>query len=87
MAYTKVTKPSGTTYTKQDVTRRELFDSPNISFDDTGTFFDGTDLSQYTDVSKPSIGFGAYTWNQMTIIWNNADKDWSTPYTKVAKPT
>lgn len=52
--YTNITKPTGTTYTNQNLVGKEQFDDSNVLFDDTAVFYDGVNLSQYTGVTKPS---------------------------------
>lgn len=53
--YTNITKPVGTIYINQNlIGGKEQYDQANIMYDDSGTFYDGINMSQYTTVSKPS---------------------------------
>lgn len=52
--YQNISKPSGTSYTNQNLVGKEQFDDANVLFDDPNVFFDGVNQSQYTTVSKPT---------------------------------
>lgn len=52
--YTNINKPSGTSYSNQNLVGKEQFDDANVLYDDPSVFYDGVNQSQYTDISKPS---------------------------------
>lgn len=52
--YTKITKPSGTSYTNTNSVGKEQYDQSNLTYDDANIFYDGTNPTQYTAVAKPS---------------------------------
>ena len=52
--YTKISKPTGTSYTLVNPIGRETYDDPTVSYDDASVFYDGVNQSLYTKVSKPS---------------------------------
>lgn len=54
MSYTKITKPSGTSYSNQNTVGKEQFDDANVFYDDASVFYDGINQSQYSNVTKPS---------------------------------
>lgn len=54
MAYTKLTKPSGTSYTNVNLIGREQYNQASLTYDSATTFYDGTNFSQYTKLNKPS---------------------------------
>lgn len=54
--YTYVAKPTGTPYTNTNVQGREQYDQPDLTFDSALTFYDGVNMSAYTNVAKPTGG-------------------------------
>lgn len=52
--YTNIPKPSGTTYTNTNPIGKQQYDEPSLSYDDSTTFYDGTNNSLYTNINKPS---------------------------------
>jgi len=52
--YTKITKPSGTSYTNTNAVGKQQYDQIDITYDDANVFYDGVNESQYTTISKPS---------------------------------
>lgn len=52
-AYTNVPKPTGVPYTTVNPQGRQTYNEPLLTYDDSGTFYDGVDTSAYTSVSKP----------------------------------
>ena len=54
MPYTNVPKPSAQTYTNTNPMGKEQYDEPSLTYDDSSTFYDGVNPSQYTAVSKPA---------------------------------
>ena len=81
MSYTKINKPTGTTYTKQ---------SRSVNYPQYGTAIYGTSkygiVNNYTSVSKPTTG---QTWATMTVTWaSQTGQIWGSPnYYMIAKPT
>jgi hypothetical protein len=54
MAYTKISKPSGTSYTNINAIGKQQYDQSDITYDDSSVFYDGINTSQYTNVNKPT---------------------------------
>lgn len=52
--YTKISKPSGTSYTLVNPMGRETYDDPTVTYDSSSVFYDGVNQSLYTKVSKPA---------------------------------
>lgn len=52
--YTNINKPSGTSYTNQNLVGREQYDDVSVMYDDPTTFYDGINQSQYNKVTKPA---------------------------------
>lgn len=52
--YTKITKPTNTSYTNLNSMGKEQYDQANLQYDDSGTFYDGVNQGLYTNVTKPS---------------------------------
>lgn len=56
MAWTSVTKPSTQNYTTVNPMGKEQYDQASLTYDDMSTFYDGVNMSQWTNVSKPTNG-------------------------------
>lgn len=89
-AYTRVSKPSNSTYTNVYALGKEAWDDPSVAWDDAVTHWNGGDGSGYTIVAKPTdnrqILRGMITGLMIPLTYNQT----STPgdrYTRVAKPT
>ncbi len=54
MSYTKVPKPGAQSYTNVNAMGKEQYDQFDIAYDDSNTFYDGINTSQYTKVAKPT---------------------------------
>lgn len=54
MAWTKVVKPTGTSYTPVNPQGREQYDQSTISYDDSKIYYDGINSQQYTKILKPT---------------------------------
>lgn len=54
MAYTKVNKPTGPTYTNVN-SYLPLYDDPMVAYDDSNVYYDGINISLYSKISKPSL--------------------------------
>ena len=52
--YTKVGKPSVLAYTRVTFEGDRTYDDVSVTFDDTDTLFDSVNVSQYTNVAKPT---------------------------------
>lgn len=63
MVWTPVAKPTGTTYTNLNPMGKEQYDQSDITYDSATTYYDGVNMSQWTDVSKPT-----------TNVWQNVVK-------------
>jgi hypothetical protein len=54
MIYTKIPKPTSTTYTGVYQTQgKQIYDQSDLTYDDVNTFYDSINLYQYTNVAKP----------------------------------
>lgn len=51
--YTNIAKPSATSYTNLNPLGKQTFDDVTVSYDDTVTTYDGTDVNLYTNITKP----------------------------------
>lgn len=54
MAWTKVAKPIGPTYTNVNTQGKEQYDQASLTYDDSNTFYDGVNPAQWTNVTKPT---------------------------------
>ena len=52
--YTRIDKPTGTSYTNTNVQGREQYDQSTIQYDDFAVFYDGVDENAYTNLAKPT---------------------------------
>lgn len=87
--WTPVAKPSTSNYTNVNPRGKTQYDQADITYDDSSIYYDGVNPNQWTDVSKPN-GYGLFTWNQMTMTWENAQGVWGANndmWTRVTKPT
>ncbi len=90
MAYTKITKPSTTTYSNTNKTiGREIYDD-DITYD-SSTYYDGINNSQYNYVNKS--GFGGFLLKEdgLQLLLETGggillEADYETTYTNVTKP-
>ena len=65
-AYTNIAKPTATIYTDVNPQGREQYDDIVIAYDDSGIYYDGTDINAYSNVSKPTSS--TYTFITKPII-------------------
>lgn len=87
--YTNVAKPTGTPYTGVN-TAKPNYDETSLSYDDSATFYDGADMSAYTDVAKPFGGIvlrAGMTIGLLMPLTNPVDKLIGNPYINIPKPT
>lgn len=56
MAWTPVTKPTSSIWTYINPVGKEQYDQANLSYDDSGTYYDGINTLLWTDVAKPTNG-------------------------------
>lgn len=90
MSWTKISKPNSQTYVNVNTKGKEQYDDVNILYDDSNVFYDGVNPAQWTNVAKPTLGLGLFTWAQMIIAWSEANATWGSvgaAWTNVAKPT
>lgn len=52
--YTKIPKPTGTSYTNRNTTGKQQYDQADIVYDDPNVFYDSVNQSMYTKVLKPA---------------------------------
>lgn len=88
MAWTQVTKPTSTSYTRVSSSGREIYDDSSVSYDDSDTFFDGFNPNMWTDITKPTlptvnVGLATMLSMPLTIRKVTTGDSW----TKVAKAT
>ena len=55
--YTKVAKPTDSTYTPVRFVGKEVYDDVDLTYDDSVAFYDSVNQSIYSDMAKP-IGGG-----------------------------
>lgn len=53
MAWSNVSKPGAQTYTNVNPQGKEQYDQPDLSYDSAITYYDGVNLAQWSDISKP----------------------------------
>lgn len=61
MAWTNINKPFGTSYTTLNPMGKEQYDQASLTYDDANTFYDGINMSQWSNVTKP----GASSWTNV----------------------
>lgn len=84
MSWTNISKPTGTSYTRDNPQGRENYDQSDITYDSSITYYDGINPAQWTDISKPAFSL---TWNDMAMAWNNANREWGSPsWININKP-
>lgn len=54
MAWTTVPKPRAQTYSNLNPMGKEQYDQATLVYDDSGTFYDGINPAQWTDIAKPT---------------------------------
>lgn len=59
--YTNINKPSGTSYTNKNSVGKEQYDQADVIYDSATTFYDGTNFSQYTNITKPTSTYTTTT--------------------------
>lgn len=88
-AWTNIPKPGAQTYTRLNPLGKEQYDQSDITYDSATTYYDGINLNQWTEVSKPQ-GYGFLNWASMNMIWDSADWQWgssASQWTNIPKPT
>lgn len=53
MIWNNVAKPSVTSYTTIAFQGKEYYDDPAVTYDSPLTYYDGVNMSQWTDIAKP----------------------------------
>lgn len=89
MTWTSISKPVGTSYTNLNADGKTQYDQSSVTYDDPTMFYDGINPGQWTDIAKPALaGYGSYTWNELSIIWDNAENTWeNSAWINIDKPT
>jgi hypothetical protein len=54
MTWQNVSKPGNQAYTTVNPAGKEQYDQASLTYDDANTYYDGVNMNQWTDVSKPS---------------------------------
>lgn len=54
MAWTNVSKPTGTGYTNVTFMGKQMYDDASVTYDSATTFYDTVNVSAWTDVAKPT---------------------------------
>lgn len=91
-AYTYIAKPSAGNYTNINVQGREQYDQPNLTFDDSNTFYDGVNQNAYTNVAKPTgegsttISGGMASGTLIPLTYSSSVVTATSAYTKIPKP-
>ena len=92
MTYTKVSKPTGTGYTRVNIGGKSEYDQSDLTYDDSNTFYDGVDQAAYTLIAKPTGGLSGIILLGMTIgllipLTNTVETAVSSDdWTDIAKP-
>ncbi len=89
MPWTKVTKPTSTSYTNVNPIGREHYDDTGVTYDSAIVFYDGVNLSAWTKVAKPggsAIVVGMATGLLMPLTYS-AGYGTGSAWTKVNKAT
>jgi hypothetical protein len=53
-AYTNIAKPTDATYTSLGAEGRQTFDESLITYDDSTTYYDSTNVNAYSNIAKPT---------------------------------
>lgn len=87
--WTNIAKPTDSTYTRINPVGKEQYDQASLTYNDTNVFYDGVNLTAYTNLAKPIGGLviqaGMATALSMPVAWSrsiNARDRW----TRVSKP-
>lgn len=92
MAWTTVAKPTGTPYTAVSPQGKEMFDDPNVLYDDSTIFFDGVNTTAWGNILKPtgntviSILKGMATGLLIPFTYSTQHDISSDSWTKINKP-
>ncbi len=90
MAYTKVSKPGPSTYTKLSQLGNEFFDAIEVTFDSTVTLFDGTNSLLWTKIASPSyplsLSPGMATGLMIPLTTSQSSRP-ADNWTRIKKPT
>lgn len=91
-AYTYIAKPAAGNYTNINTAGKQQYDQSDIFYDDPNVFYDGVDVSAYTNVAKPSstqftIQVGMATGLLIPPTYSKSYTIGNNPYTLVSKPT
>ncbi len=55
MAWTNVSKPTSSVFSRVTVSGRNIYDDTSVSYDDTDVFYDSFNINAWTNVVKPSV--------------------------------
>jgi len=90
--YTNITKPSGTSYTNTNPVGKQQYDESSLTYDDSGTYYDGYNPVLYTNIAKPTFQFltipsGTATGLLTPPTYAEAIQVEVDPYTYISKPS
>lgn len=84
--WTNIPKPTGTPYTGVYTQGKQIYDQSDITYDDPNVYYDSINEAAWTGISKPTQTFGYFTWDEMTMTWDEAVGLWSSGWTNIDKP-
>ena len=93
MSWTPIAKPNSTPYTNVNPTGKEQYDQSSITYDDPTVFYDGVNMSMWTDVAKPTDSFsvtitpGMATGLLMPLTYSTTYNISGDSWIRVPKPT
>lgn len=89
MAWNTVNKPTSLAWTTVNPMGKEQYDQSSLMYDDPGTYYDGVNPSEWTDVPKPTGGVGLRVGvaNGLLIPLTRVEQGSAITWTSVPKPT
>lgn len=93
MSWTNIPKPTSSTWTTVSFQGKQLYDDPNIEYDDDEVYDDTVNQTAWTDVAKPTGGnsativAGMVTGLVMPVTYSTSHDVSGDPWIKINKPT